>query len=377
MDNLAHTLAGAALARAGLDRWSPRATATLIVASNCPDLDSVARFYGPLYYLEHHRGITHSLVGILLQSLLLAALVSWSPRRSLKESTRRNRPVALALLSATALGLHLFMDYTNSYGIRPLLPWDATWRYGDLVFIIDPWIWLLLGAALFAGSHDRRDEPWGSAVWILLALATSSLVAFVSWGTPIAAAPELAPVWFAGLAGAALLRRWARPRATLTSRIALVALAAYWVSLAVSHRWSLYEARRDATLLETATPVREIAAIPLPAAPFRWLRVTRTDQRLFFRDETTQTQTRLARNLSDPRFELVRETCTGRALLRFFRFPAAEILPSEDGVDVILRDTRFTRTGVSGFGVYRFDARSGPTPVDADRCPTSAAWFAD
>ena len=126
MDNLTHTLAGAALARAGLDRLSPRATATLLVASNLPDLDSVTRFYGQLYYMEHHRGITHSLVGVFLQSLLIAALLSWSPGLSVRESVRRFRPGVLVLISATALGLHLFMDYSNSYGVRPLLPWDAT-----------------------------------------------------------------------------------------------------------------------------------------------------------------------------------------------------------------------------------------------------------
>ena len=35
------------------------------------------------------------------------------------------------------------MDWTNNYGMRFLLPWDSRWFYGDLVFIIDPYLWIL------------------------------------------------------------------------------------------------------------------------------------------------------------------------------------------------------------------------------------------
>ena len=44
MFNSTHTLVGIALSRAGLNRWSSHATATAVVASNFPDVDSFALF---------------------------------------------------------------------------------------------------------------------------------------------------------------------------------------------------------------------------------------------------------------------------------------------------------------------------------------------
>ena len=64
MENLAHTLFGLALAKAGLERTTPLATTALVISSNFPDIDVVTRVRGLSTYLEHHRGLTHSLVGI-------------------------------------------------------------------------------------------------------------------------------------------------------------------------------------------------------------------------------------------------------------------------------------------------------------------------
>jgi len=59
MDNLTHTFCGLALARTGLDRHGPRATAALVVGANLPDADAVSLLFGLDAYLVHHRGITH------------------------------------------------------------------------------------------------------------------------------------------------------------------------------------------------------------------------------------------------------------------------------------------------------------------------------
>ena len=72
MDNVTHTLVGAALAETGLKRWTPFATPTLLIAANFPDIDIIVGLFGSLTYLEHHRGITHAIVGIPILSLLLA-----------------------------------------------------------------------------------------------------------------------------------------------------------------------------------------------------------------------------------------------------------------------------------------------------------------
>lgn len=149
MDNATHTLCGLALARMGGDRLGPLATSTLVVAANLPDLDVVGVLRGGQpWYLCHHRGLTHALVGLAVQAVLLGLVMTWLGRR-LPE-----RPRPRALIAAAALGLlsHLTLDGLNTYGVRPWLPFSGTWFYGDTAFIVDPWMWLLLGAAACLGA---------------------------------------------------------------------------------------------------------------------------------------------------------------------------------------------------------------------------------
>src|SRR5438093_13526189 len=63
MENIAHTLAGLVLSRAGLGRDTRLATAALVLGSNLPDIDGVTLLEGRLAYIDAHRGITHSLAG--------------------------------------------------------------------------------------------------------------------------------------------------------------------------------------------------------------------------------------------------------------------------------------------------------------------------
>ena len=54
----------------------------------------------------------------------------------------------LFLASLAGLGSHTLLDYTNSYGIRPFLPFDGRWFAADLVFIVDPWMLAILAGGL-------------------------------------------------------------------------------------------------------------------------------------------------------------------------------------------------------------------------------------
>ena len=66
MDNLCHSLAGAALADAGLKRYTARGMSTLIIASNLPDID-VAVFATDTLAMSFRRGWTH---GVLAMGVL-------------------------------------------------------------------------------------------------------------------------------------------------------------------------------------------------------------------------------------------------------------------------------------------------------------------
>lgn len=156
MDNGTHTLCGLALARMGGERLGPLATPTLVIAANLPDADVVgAASGGKPWYLCHHRGLTHALLGLGLEAVLLGLFMAWIGRRL------PGRPAPRRLMAAAALGLlsHLALDGLNTYGIRPWLPFDGTWYFGDTLFIADPWMWLILGAAACLGAPRPERTP--------------------------------------------------------------------------------------------------------------------------------------------------------------------------------------------------------------------------
>ena len=75
MDNLTHSLVGLAAAKSGLERLSPGATALCVLAANSPDADIVVLLFRDRWsFLQHHRGITHALVGTFVLSVLLPVL---------------------------------------------------------------------------------------------------------------------------------------------------------------------------------------------------------------------------------------------------------------------------------------------------------------
>ena len=154
MFNSTHTLVGIALSRAGLNRWSPHATATAVVATNFPDLDSFTLFANSAAYLEHHRGITHSVLAIPFLAGFVAAVMWAITSRSVAPTTRFQPLFAIALV---VMMTHPLLDYLNPYGLRPFLPFEKTWLYGDTLFIIDPWIdFLLMSGILASRSLQKR-----------------------------------------------------------------------------------------------------------------------------------------------------------------------------------------------------------------------------
>ena len=138
MDNLTHSFAGALLAQMGLKKLSGRATSTLVIAANIPDIDAVATLLGR-QSLAIRRGITHGPIALAVLPLLLTGLiVAWNRWRP------ADQPVRLwPLLLCAYIGTlsHPALDWLNSYGIRFLEPFSSTWFAGDTLFIIDVWIW--------------------------------------------------------------------------------------------------------------------------------------------------------------------------------------------------------------------------------------------
>ena len=148
MDNLTHTLTAVAISHAGLNRKTRFATLALILGANAPDLDLVAGLKDGAAYLKYHRGITHSFLGIVVLAIMIWGVVYWVGKRIRpKPNFSLNAPwLLLAALLGTAS--HLLLDFTNSYGVRPFLPFSARWYAWDIMFIVDPLLLILLTLGL-------------------------------------------------------------------------------------------------------------------------------------------------------------------------------------------------------------------------------------
>jgi len=137
MDNLTHTLTGLMLSRAGLNRWYARPGLVLMLAANIPDMDVLWSFRGTITYIEHHRGITHS-IAMMPVIALLPVLLACAIERSM-----RGWKAAWAI-ATIGVASHLLLDWTNAYGIRLLLPFSSRWFRLDLNNIVELWIWGVL-----------------------------------------------------------------------------------------------------------------------------------------------------------------------------------------------------------------------------------------
>lgn len=183
MDNLTHSLVGAVLGQAGLKRLSGLGLPTLIIAANIPDIDAGCTIYG-IESLAMRRGLTHGPIAwLVLPALLTGIMVAWD-RWQAKRGTRPGdrlqvRPMALFLLALIGTLSHPAFDWLNNYGIRLLEPFSSRWFYGDSIFIIDLWMWIGLGLAVWL---SRKREKARRADWTRPAraaiVATLAYVAF-------------------------------------------------------------------------------------------------------------------------------------------------------------------------------------------------------
>jgi len=221
MDNVTHSLTGFALARAGLDRWCPRATLLLLLSANAPDADILALARGPLAYMEAHRGYTHSL--LLLPIMALACVLVTAALYREKLPWFRAWLVCLIGLSS-----HLLLDWTNSYGVRPFIPFSSRWFALDINALCD---WTILAVLAVA------------ALWPLFSRLVSGEIGDRSrTGRGIA---RFALVFFVLFDGA---------------------------------RYTLHERAIDkleSRLYEDMPPV-SVAAVPLALTPFRWNGIVET-----------------------------------------------------------------------------------------------------
>lgn len=372
MDNLTHSLVGLTVAKAGLERLSPGATTLCVLAANAPDSDIIVLAFGDRWdFLQHHRGITHAVVGVIGLAILLPLIFYgidrlWSRFRNHEPKTKlRGLLIASFIASAT----HPLLDWTNNYGIRFFLPWSQKWSYGDLVFIVDPYLWLILGGAVFLLTAKTR---FYKGVWAVIAAALTFLIIASPRSTDLPNPRLIALFWIVALiALIVLLLKDARER--WGNRIAFVAIAlvlCYWTLLGFAHSTAVGRGSEAAAKMATANgeTIARLAAMPRLANPFRWDCVFETDRAMYrfelglMGNQSNATPVRYPKPAPEL-VDTVSQQRPARVFLGFARFPVMQLAdPSCTTRTLVqLADLRYTEPGRSR-GSFAFEL-----PIDCPR----------
>jgi inner membrane protein len=205
VDNVTHTLVGAALGQAGLKGRTALASATLMIGANFPDIDVVAVFFPNSVHWR--RGHTHGFLALLILPFVLA----WLMRLWDRGVRLRRNPAAtpadfrqLVLLSAVAIWTHPTLDFMNTYGMRWLMPFVNKWFYADGLFIIDAWIFAALALGVYVSRRTGRPVAARGAlaflvVYIIANLGVTSIgrraVGAIQPGTRFMVAPVAMIPW--------------------------------------------------------------------------------------------------------------------------------------------------------------------------------------
>jgi inner membrane protein len=396
MDNVTHTLAGLVLAesavrlraqRTGVEssrRFRAFASITSMLAANLPDGDLIYTGVGGdrLAYMLHHRGHTHTVVMAILGAALLwgAALLVWRWRSRTPPPPEDARWL-LGLLLVSTLS-HLVLDWTNSYGVHLFWPFDNRWDYGDAVFIVEPWFWVVAVPMLVA-ARTRRTPRVLLSLLLVLGLVLAWRVELVSRG----AAAALTVGAALSIVVARLLRPGARAVMAVVGWMTVTLVMAAGTMAARAHVTSAVRAA------DPSTEVLDVVVSPLPANAICTMVITVERSGTTYRVVTARVASvpSLAdasrcgtRDRGGPMFRpsarsstaavrwdtewtaplkeiatLARESCPALAALRFIRVPAWRTI---DDSTVMIGDVRYGGASGGGFSDVRVPRRSAACP---------------
>jgi len=317
LEPITHFLTGACLGRAGLNRKTALATLTLTLAAEVPDLDIIGGWIrGPAFGFAHHRGFTHSFLGVPLDAIVVLGVVHLVWRLLGRKTKDPNLPPRWGLLYVYACiaGLsHVLLDFTNNYGVRPFWPFSEKWYSWDIVFIFEP--------VIFA--------------FLILGLIIPSLF---------------------GLIDKEIGARRRAPRGRVAATLALLGVVLLWGLRDYEHRRAVNAL--EARTYNGADPIRA-SAYPKWIDPFHWYGVVETpaffalapvdslapevdpEGRLEIRYKPEETPVTLA----------AKNSYAGRVFLDWAKYPITEtetLQPPQEGYIVLFQDLRFAGITIAG-----------------------------
>jgi membrane-bound metal-dependent hydrolase YbcI (DUF457 family) len=304
MDTITHGIAGTLIAKAlfnGDDLLASRpmnrqriVTWSTMLGAIFPDSDVFREMLSPddLLIISWHRSITHSLLGLPVFALLLAALTRWVARRR-----KWDAPSFAVLTGIYAVGIlsHIFLDLVTSFGTMVWSPLAWSRPAWDLIFIVDfTFTGILLVPQILAWVQERTEKTRRRAI---AAFAIFALAMFViqkiagAVGVPISSASVLLFVLI--LAAFFLLPLPTTQKVRRSQRSGLqtqdfarennrrrwnqfgLILACLYLGLAVlAHQSALSRVKNFVAMQKL--DVQSIGALPFPPSLWRWDGLVRT-----------------------------------------------------------------------------------------------------
>ena len=359
MDPIAHSLVGASLSETRLGRLTALATPTLILAANAPDIDILSTAIGRDFSLGFRRGWTHGVLALAVLPLVLTVLIVLVDHvfARLRREPAKARAAPLIILSYIGVLTHPLLDWLNTYGIRLLMPFDDRWFYGDALFIIDPWVWLLIGTAVVLAN---TQSVVSRAVWLTLSVALTALVSGVD------AVPATARwIWVTGLVVIIGVRVWNGAQHQLP-RVATVGLSCVTLYIAAMVAGSRLASHQASDWLNQRGEIGSVVmAGPLPANPFVRDIVVVDERHYHFIELNWLRPDRfqvaglpIPRGPTGPIIDAALTASHVRGLLTWIRFPAYSVETLADGFRVTIRDVRYTRVEGLGLGTVSVELDS-------------------
>jgi inner membrane protein len=269
---------------------------------------------------------------MLVLPLLLAVGVAlwhrWRGNARVQPDDAPYRPLILLALAFLAVWTHPLLDWLNTYGVRLLMPFDGRWFYGDTLFIIEPWFWLLAASGVVLARSSTRGA---AAAWMMLALLASVLVL----GTDVAS-PAVKLVWCAGIALIAALA-WRRPAWAPGQRLARAGLAALLLYIGVTYGFARAAEARAARRFAGVT---EVQSNPVPGSLLQHRMVLVDDDRyrVIAEDGTLH---ELSRPEPDAVVRAAMASPSIRGFINWSRFPYSTVEEEADHWVVRIRDLRY------------------------------------
>jgi inner membrane protein len=241
------------------------------------------------------------------------------------------------------------------------MPFDGSWFYGDSVFIVDPWLWLILGLGVLLPRRAR-------AVPLIAALLLAGLLTLWVSGRAPRFVPLVLAVFVLALIG------WLIPlpeRARSRAALAALVIASTYIGSRIALHSATVERVESALAARSIAPVEGLMVGPVAGRLLTWdvLAATPTAYRFGHFDWTGEGLQLDERSIPRPTlaesgrpepegatgeevaaWRIARNDPSVAGFVGWARFPWYEIERLPEGLRVHLLDARYVRSATGGFG---------------------------